>query len=146
MTDDSVIEHWVHPRIQDLAAYQVAKAEGLIKLDAMENPYTWDEALRAQWLKRLAAVLLNRYPDPEARALIEALRRRFAVPGAAALLLGNGSDELIQMVALAVGGPGRVMLAPEPSFSMYRVIATITGCDYVDVPRCADFSVDAEAL
>ena len=41
MTDDSVIEHWVHPRIQDLAAYQVAKAEGLIKLDAMENPYTW---------------------------------------------------------------------------------------------------------
>jgi len=146
MTDDSVIEHWVHPRIQDLAAYQVAKAEGLIKLDAMENPYTWDEALRAQWLKRLAAVSLNRYPDPEARALIEALRRRFAVPGAAALLLGNGSDELIQMVALAVGGPGRVMLAPEPSFSMYRVIATITGCDYVDVPRCADFSVDAEAL
>ncbi|MEE1559226.1 MAG: hypothetical protein V1245_07435, partial [Arenicellales bacterium] len=83
MTDDSLIEHWVHPRIQDLAAYQVAEAQGLIKLDAMENPYIWDETLRAQWLKRLAAVLLNRYPDPEARALIEALRRRFAVPGAA---------------------------------------------------------------
>ena len=146
MSENPVCQRWIPSRIRELKAYQVASAQGLIKLDAMENPYVWDEGLRDAWLERLAGVLLNRYPDPAAEALINTLTKCFSVPDKASLLLGNGSDELIQMVALAVGGPGRVMLAPEPSFSMYQVIAKITGCDYVDVPRHSDFTVDGDAL
>jgi len=137
---------WVHPYIRALTAYPVTPANKLIKLDAMENPYVWDGALRTAWLERLADVPLNRYPDAPGTALTGVLREVLAVPPDAELLLGNGSDELIQMVALAVGGPGRVMMAPEPSFSMYQVIAKITGCDYVAVPRRTDFSIDSDAL
>ena len=146
MTSDSVIKRWAHPQIQNLSAYAVAPAEGLIKLDAMENPYVWDRELKDAWLEELRHVSLNRYPDGRALGLEKTLRQVFEVPRQLDILLGNGSDELIQMVSMTVGGPGRTMLAPEPSFSMYRVIAAITGSDYVATPRRHDFSIDTDAL
>ncbi len=92
----------------------------------MENPYVWDEDLRTKWLDVLRATEVNRYPDGKASELAASLTDAFSIPASLGLLLGNGSDELIQTVALAVGGSGRVMISPEPSFSMYRVIASIT--------------------
>ncbi|HEY5791063.1 MAG TPA: histidinol-phosphate transaminase [Gammaproteobacteria bacterium] len=138
---------WVRPEIQALSAYHVPPAAGLIKLDAMENPYGWPEAMTAAWLERLRAVEMNRYPDPSAGELKAALRRELELPQSAGLLLGNGSDELIQMIALALSGPDRVVLAPEPSFVMYRMIAVFAGMRYVGVPlRDGDFALDRAAM
>jgi histidinol-phosphate aminotransferase len=61
------------------------------------------------------------------------------------VLLGNGSDELIQLLALALNKPGATLLSVEPSFVMYRMIATFTGMRYVGVPLRADFSLDLPA-
>ena len=102
-------------------------AEGLIKLDAMENPYSWPPEMVEAWTEALREVTLNRYPDPGAAHLKQRLRDTFKIPAASAVLLGNGSDELIQMILMAVGGAGRVVVAPEPSFSMYRIISTNVG-------------------
>ncbi|MFP4063389.1 MAG: pyridoxal phosphate-dependent aminotransferase [Halochromatium sp.] len=102
-----LIETLIRPDIQALKAYHVPDATGLIKLDAMENPYRWPEALRDDWLAALREAELNRYPDPSARALQAALREAMSIPPDMGLLLGNGSDELIQMLALAVAAPGR---------------------------------------
>jgi len=144
------VERWVRPAIRSLSAYHVPPAEGLIKLDAMENPYGWPSELVEPWLETLRGAALNRYPDPSAARLTERLRESMAVPASAAVVLGNGSDELIQMIALCLADPDarprRVVLAPEPSFVMYRMIAAFTGMDYVGVALGEDFSLDLAAM
>ena len=140
------ISQWVRPEIIALDAYQVPDASGLIKLDAMENPYTWPEELVSQWLQLLRQAELNRYPDPAANALRQRLRSAMNVPQGAEVLLGNGSDELIQMILMALAGEKRVVLSAEPGFVMYHMIATFTGMQYVGVPLDDDFSLDQAAM
>ena len=127
------IERLIAPEIRALSAYAVADARGLIKLDAMENPYPWPAELDDAWLERLRKVELNRYPDPRARELRTRLREVMDVPQPVELLLGNGSDELIQLLVLAIGGAGSVVLAPDPSFAMYALVSRVTGRRFVTV-------------
>ena len=115
---------------------------GMVKLDAMENPYRLPPELCRALAESLAGAALNRYPDPGARELKTRLRTAMQIPSAMELVLGNGSDELIQMLALAVARPGAVMLGFEPSFVMFRMIATFAGMRYVGVPLNADFTID----
>jgi histidinol-phosphate aminotransferase len=139
----------IRPEILALQAYPVADAQGLIKLDAMENPYSWPDELITEWLATLRDTPLNRYPDSQARALVQQMRASLELPAEVELLLGNGSDELIQLLALTLAGAQgerRVVLAPEPSFVMYRMVATFTGLDYVGVPLRSDFSLDTAAM
>ena len=140
------VAQWVRPEIRALSAYHVPDAKGFIKLDAMENPYRWPQELVQEWQQLLAKAELNRYPDPAATTLKQALRQNMGVPDELDIILGNGSDELIQIMVMALSGPGRVVLAPEPSFVMYRMIASFTGMDYVGVPLAADFSLDLPAM
>ncbi len=144
---ETLVARWVRPEIRALSAYHVPESAGLVKLDAMENPYGWPEPIRAEWLAALHDAEINRYPHPQSPAVQAGLRDTMPIPADAALVLGNGSDELIQMIALAVGGPGRTLLSVEPSFVMYGMIARFTGMDYVGVPLSAvDFALDTEAL
>lgn len=141
------IKAWVRPEIQALAAYHVPPAEGYIKLDAMENPYGWPDDLTQEWSAGLRDVALNRYPDPEASDLKVRLREYFELPSDQVMLLGNGSDELIQLIAMAVAEPGRAVLAAEPGFVMYRAIAQALGLRYVGVLlRASNFALDANAM
>lgn len=142
---DSVVR-WVRSEVRTLSAYQVPDAAGFIKLDAMENPYHWPDTLVASWLDVLRDAELNRYPDPAALELKQDLRKVMGVPAGSDLLLGNGSDEIIQMVMMALGGAGRAVLSVEPSFVMYRMIASFLDLDYIGVPLRPDFSLDRAAL
>jgi len=142
----ALLARWVRPAVAAMNAYHVPPAQGLIKLDAMENPWAWPGELEQAWLEALRGLELNRYPDPSGGELLPALREAMAVPPEAEIILGNGSDEIIQMILLAVGGPGRVVLVPEPTFVMYRVIATAAGLDCVGVPLRGDFGLDREAM
>jgi len=139
-------EELIRPEIQALSAYPVADAAGLVKLDAMENPYRLPEALRTELGAVLGAAAFNRYPDPRAPALKARMRAAFGIPDSLGLMLGNGSDEIIQIIAMALARPGAALLAVEPSFVMYRMIAGFCGMRYVGVPLRADFSLDAEAV
>ena len=129
-----------------MQAYAVPDAAGLIKLDAMENPYGWPSSMVEEWLAVMSGVALNRYPDPSARRLKERLRAALSVPDGMDLLLGNGSDELIQIILLALAGPRRVVLAPTPTFVMYEILARATGMEFVGVPLGADFALDPGAM
>ena len=141
------IEQWVRPEIRALDSYPVPDAGGLLKLDAMENPYTWPDELRQAWLERLAGVDVNRYPDPQAQALKQRLRATMGIPAEAGLILGNGSDELIQMLAMTVASPTRTLLSVEPGFVMYRMIASFCGMRYLGVDLEAnDFGLPLDAL
>ena len=136
----------VRPEVLGMSAYHVAEAAGMVKLDAMENPYALPEALRRELAERLAQVALNRYPEPNPRALRELIRRTMGVPGGLEILLGNGSDDLIQIIALALARPGASLMYPAPTFVMYGVNATLCGMKAVAVPLRADFSLDADAF
>lgn len=137
----------IRPEILALSAYHVPPATGMIKLDAMENPYAWPEELKAEWHAVLDAIALNRYPDPEASQLKDSLRKVMVVPAEAEIMLGNGSDELIQILAMAMAGPGRHFLAPEPGFVMYRQITQALNAGFCGVPlKPTDFSLDEAAM
>ena len=136
----------VRDEILEMQAYHVPPATGMVKLDAMENPYRLPPALADEMGRRLATVAVNRYPDPGAHALKERLRASMAIPQSLQVVLGNGSDELIQMLSLALARPGAVVLAPEPSFVMYRMSAIAAGLRYVGVPLNADFTLDEPAM
>lgn len=138
---------WIRPQVRALSAYHVPEVGHLIKLDAMENPYTWPAPMVEEWLNVLRTVSLNRYPDPHARDLKARLRSTLQVPPGMDIMLGNGSDELIQIIAMAVAVPGRTVLSPEPSFSMYRMIAAFAGLEFVGVPLDAkDHGLDMPAM
>jgi len=140
------IARWVRPEVRALERYHVPDSRGLIKLDAMENPYSWPEAIKPAWLEALRAVDLNRYPDPGARALKARLRESLAIPAGAEILLGNGSDELIQIILMALAQPGAKALAPVPTFVMYQQIAVAVGMEFVGVPLAPDFALDRAAM
>lgn len=132
----------VREEILALEPYHVAPAAGMIKLDAMENPYRLPDVVRDEVARAVAGLPINRYPDPEAPELKQRLREVFEIPAAAGLVIGNGSDELIAIAAQTLARPGAVMLAPEPSFAMYRMNALYARMRFVGVPLNADFTLD----
>lgn len=141
-----LIAKLIRPEVRALKAYQVPDAAGLIKLDAMENPYTWPEAVKREWCEVLSGVALNRYPDPAARTLTAQLRTAMDIPAGARVLLGNGSDELIQLILLSVARAGAVALAPAPTFVMYEFVGVATGVKFVGVPLSENFEIDLPAM
>jgi histidinol-phosphate aminotransferase len=136
----------IREEVLALKAYHVPESTGMVKLDAMENPYRLPAALRGRLARLVEDAALNRYPDPSAGQLKARLRRALEVPDGMELLLGNGSDELIQMLILAVAKPGAVVLGVEPSFVMFRLIASFAGARYVGVDLRGDFSLDVERV
>jgi len=139
-------EDLVRPEILALKAYPVASSEGMVKLDAMENPYPLPEGLRRELGAALARVEVNRYPTPRPQKLRAAIAHHMNVPAGMEILLGNGSDELIQMVITALARPGTAMMYPSPTFVMYSMGATFSGMRAVAVPLREDFSLDADAF
>lgn len=140
------VKQWVRPEIRALSAYHVPETGEVIKLDAMENPYQLPDELATKLAAELQRAPINRYPDPAASELKDRLRGNMQVPAEMDILLGNGSDEIIQMIAMSVSQPGRKIMAPEPGFVMYSMIATFTSMDYLGVPLRDDFSLDIDAM
>lgn len=132
--------------ILSLHAYHVQPSPGMVKLDAMENPYLLPEVIRAEVAQAVANAAINRYPDADAQSLKKKIKAASGLPPQMDVLLGNGSDEIIQLLAMAVAKPGATLMSVEPSFVMYKMIATFTGMNYVGVPLTEDFSLDLAAM
>jgi len=132
--------------IRALHAYPVASAQGLVKLDLMENPYGLPAELARELGQRLGSLALNRYPPGDPAEFKRRLGEWAGLPAGSALLLGNGSDELIHLLVLACARPDAVILSPAPGFSMYRIIAAQDRCRYVDVALRPDYSLDLPAF
>ncbi|MDR5780467.1 histidinol-phosphate transaminase [Caballeronia sp. LZ065] len=136
----------IRPDVLAMGSYPVPDATGLIKLDAMENPWTLPESLAKALGEHLAGVALNRYPAPRPADLLAKIKRTMQVPDACDVLLGNGSDELISMMSVACSKPGAKIVAPVPGFVMYEMSAKFAHLDFIGVPLKADFTLDADAL
>ncbi len=136
----------VREEIRAMSGYHVPDSAGLVKLDAMENPYRLPEPLRAALGRRLSEVALNRYPVPGYTRLKATIRARLGVPDGYEVLLGNGSDELITLLSVATARDGATVLAPTPSFVMYEMSARFARSAFVGVPLAPDFGLDLPAM
>jgi histidinol-phosphate aminotransferase len=142
----SRIQHTLRQDVQSMHAYAIQPSAGLVKLDAMENPFALPPALRVALGERLAQVAINRYPGARQADLIAALSRHVELPAGCKLMLGNGSDELIDLLSVACDVPGATILAPLPGFVMYEMSARLRGLRFVGVPLTADFELDEPAM
>jgi histidinol-phosphate aminotransferase len=140
----------VRDDVRAMRAYHVPDASGLIKLDAMENPFSLPPDLARELGERLSRVALNRYPPADPADFKRHLARLAGLAAGQALMLGNGSDELIHLMIQSCArhgtSGGAVVLAPTPTFVMYEVFARLDGCRFVGVPLQSDFRLDSGAL
>ncbi|HAT33188.1 MAG TPA: histidinol-phosphate transaminase [Janthinobacterium sp.] len=145
---DKLINNTIRADVRAIGGYHVPDASGYIKLDAMENPYRLPAHLSEELGRRLSAALLNRYPVASYATLKASICRHLGVPPGFDVVLGNGSDELISMIAMACARQDRraVVLAPVPAFVMYARSAQFAGMDFVGVPLQADFTLDMDAM
>src|SRR5712691_2699098 len=139
-------EKVIRDEIRALTAYHVQSSEGMVKLDAMENPYRLPEGLRREIGEVVANAEINRYPDPAAPALMKRLRDVMGIGPEHDVLLGNGSDEIIHIIVQSVARPGAVVLAPRPCFFMFSHYAQLAGLRYVGVLLNPDFTLDTGAF
>ena len=140
------LQHTLRQDVQSMHAYAIQPSAGLVKLDAMENPFRLPEALQRELGERLGRVAINRYPVGCVADVITALAAFVKLPAGCKLMLGNGSDELISLLALACDVPGASILAPLPGFVMYEMSARLQGLKFIGVPLTADFELDAPAM
>jgi histidinol-phosphate aminotransferase len=127
------------------AGYAIQPSAGMVKLDAMENPFGLSSALKRALGERLAEVAINRYPVNKGE-VAAALTQHFEVPAGCKLIVGNGSDELIDLLSVACDVPGATVLAPLPGFVMYEMSARLRGLRFVGVPLTANFELDESAM
>jgi histidinol-phosphate aminotransferase len=145
-TSQDVIQRFIRQDVQSMHGYAIQPSVGMVKLDAMENPFTLPEALRHELGQRLGEVAINRYPGARIDELRAALARHVGLPEGYELILGNGSDEIITLLSMACDTPGATVLAPVPGFVMYDVSARLQGLRFIGVPLAADFELDEAAM
>jgi histidinol-phosphate aminotransferase len=146
MTVSPQIMRRIRQDVQSMHAYAIQDSVGMVKLDAMENPFRLPPALQKALGERLGALALNRYPDGRVNDLRSALAAHAGMPEGYDIMLGNGSDELISLLALACDVPGASVLAPVPGFVMYAMSAQLQGLDFHGVPLTVDFELDEAAM
>jgi histidinol-phosphate aminotransferase len=132
--------------VQSMHAYAIQESAGMVKLDAMENPHRLNADLQIALGERLGALALNRYPGERVNELRHALAQYAGMPEGFDIMLGNGSDELISLLAMACDVPGASILSPLPGFVMYAMSAQLQGLAFHGVPLTADFELDEAAM
>ncbi|MEN9912446.1 MAG: hypothetical protein RI956_890 [Pseudomonadota bacterium] len=131
----------IRPDVLAMQHYVVQPATGLIKLDAMENPYSLPSLLQTELAQILGQVALNRYPVSHSD-VIAAIRKAQAIPAQYGIMLGNGSDEILHLLIQACATDNAVVMAPTPGFVMYAMSAQLNRCRFIGVPLRADFELD----
>jgi histidinol-phosphate aminotransferase len=143
---DARIQATIRQDVKSMHAYAIQDSRGLIKLDAMENPFRLPPELQQQLGERLGRVAINRYPVQSTADVVAALSKFVDLPSGCQLILGNGSDELIDILSVACNRPGATLLSPLPGFVMYQMSAQLRGLNFVGVPLTADFELDESAM
>lgn len=140
-----LIKDLVEKGIFKQSAYVAPEVTGAIKMDANENPISLQEPLKKKLMEEMGRIDLNRYPEAGALKLRDRFARYYGV-NKNMVMLGNGSDELIQTLCLTLKGKINGVLVPVPTFSMYKIIAVNTGNKVVEVPLDKKFDLDCDAI
>ena len=135
----------IKPAVRALRAYTLSPYRAAVKINQNENPWDAPQEIKDEVLRRFAARQWSRYPDFVPQSLHEALAK-FASWKADGVIAGNGSNELIQAVLMVTVGPGKRVLISEPTFALYRQVATVLGGEVVSVLLTPELTYDVAAL
>jgi len=139
----SNLESFVRPEVRQLVPYEAKHMPECIKLDANENPFPWPAGMREDLFSE--KLMFNRYPDGMAQDLKKAIATYTKIP-TEGILVGNGSDELIQLILLTFGGLGKSMIIHPPTFGMYQISAHLTDTTVVEVPLLNGLDLNTEQM
>ena len=135
----------IKPQVRALHAYTLAPEHARVKVNQNENAFELPEAIKQASVRRLLEQKWSRYPEFTSDELNEQIAR-FNGWRANGVLAGNGSNELIQALLMVTLEANKKMLICEPTFALYRQVATVFGGEVVSVPLASDFHFDADAL
>ncbi|MBI5050004.1 MAG: histidinol-phosphate transaminase, partial [Nitrospirae bacterium] len=136
------VKKLVRPNVRSLTPYSAKEISCSVKLDANESPYSPFSVQRSAFSVKKIFQTLNRYPDPEAKALKQVIAGNLRLKPKN-ILHGNGSDELIYYLITTFGGP---VLYPVPTFSMYGIIAQALGEKNTGIPLNGEFDLDIDRM
>ena len=131
------------PGLRQAEPYRSPQRPVEVRLNTNECPYPLPDGFVRDLQATVAAASLNRYPDWEATELRTMLAERtgWSVNG---MVLANGSNEIIQQLVLAYGGPGRRAVTFEPTYPLYSRLAWVGYTEVVHVPVEAPFAITAD--
>lgn len=132
----------LNPQLLKAQAYHVQDASGMLKLDAMESPYSIPESIKATWLEKISSASLNRYPDPQCEDIRTQIIKDHNLAEDYDVMFGNGSDEIIQILIQAIAQDAGPIMSVNPSFVMYDLVSTLNQRDYVSVDLDQQFCLD----
>src|SRR5436190_2576741 len=118
----------IKPEVRGLTAYTLKHFDADVKLDQNENPYELPADLKLEVVDRVLRRPWGRYPEFVPAALIKTLSKFTGWPEQG-ILAGNGSNELIQASLSVTLGPGRRLAVPQPTFTLYKLMATTLQAD-----------------
>jgi histidinol-phosphate aminotransferase len=148
VTSAEVVRGLLRADLRQLHPYGAPQLDVPVQLNTNENPYAPSEPLRSAIAEAVAGIAgtLNRYPDRDAVDLRKDLADYLGhgLTGGQ-LWAANGSNEIIQQLLQAFGGPGRTALGFEPSYSMHPLISQVTGTEWVEGSRDADYGLSTAA-
>ncbi len=136
---------WIRPEVMALEPYTLDLSKVPHKLDQNEVPWEVPRRLKLRWMKRMLQEPWHRYPDFHADRLRARLSELHGWPESG-ILVGNGSNELLQVALFAVAGGGRRVLGLAPSFGLYRGMVTIAGGQYEALGPRADLRLDLDGF
>jgi len=120
------------PEVEALEAYTLREGAVPVKVNQNESPWDWPEELKARAAQRVREIAFNRYPPFDESDLTAALARRWKLTPDC-VLVGNGSNEVLQALFAAAAGPGRTVLLPRPSFGLYRQMVWLSGASVAEM-------------
>jgi histidinol-phosphate aminotransferase len=135
----------IKPGVRRIRAYTLAAREAPVKINQNENPWDLPEAVKRRVLDKALVRPWSRYPEFDPHELTEALGR-FSGWRPDGILVGNGSNELIEALLMVTVGPGARVVIPEPTFTLYALLTEILGGEAVRVPLTEDLRYDTRAL
>lgn len=134
----------LRPDLEDVEPYVSPQLPARVRLNTNESPYAPPRTLTDALLREVEGMSLNRYPDRDARRLVDAIAAKWDRP-ADGVWVANGSNEVFMHLFLAFGGPGRTALTFEPTYSLHSLIPRLALTDVAHLPRGEGFAIDVDA-
>ncbi|HZS43568.1 MAG TPA: histidinol-phosphate transaminase [Blastocatellia bacterium] len=135
----------VKPWVRDIAPYTLKPHRVAIKLNQNENPFDMPAEIKDEVMRRIADRPWSRYPDFEPTSLLEKLAA-FSGWRSDGILVGNGSNELIEALLMTVISPSSKVVIPSPTFTLYQLVIRILGGEVIDVPLSSELQFDVPAI
>ena len=135
----------VRPHLALVSEYTLQHCECRVKLNQNENPFELPDEVKSEVLRRVAALPWSRYPAFVPRKQIERVAE-FTGWQPDGVLLGNGSNDLLQLLFTSVLDAGRGVVISQPTFTLYRLLAEALGAPVYDVPMTSTFAFDVDAV